>query len=111
MDGVGSEEARVLGSRKRMLWDSAGVRSVGQSSAARHGSALVIQIVVEFEVEALYVFEGRYDLHACVREALRDLRPVLAQPAADNGPGRGVMNRAQARGKKKGRDGDGCLVW
>ena len=46
----------------------------------------MVQVIVEFEVEALYVLERGHDLHVRVRAELRDDRCMLAQLAAGNDP-------------------------
>ena len=48
----------------------------------------MVKVVVELEVEALYVLERGHDLHVRVRAELRDDRCMLAQLAADSDPER-----------------------
>ena len=48
----------------------------------------MVQVIVELEVEALYVFERGHDLYVRVRAELRDDRCMLAQLAADSDPER-----------------------
>ena len=60
-----------MGWMKRMLAERRMRKNVDWGRWMGTENILVVEVVVELEVKALYILEGGHDLHICVRAVLR----------------------------------------